>query len=272
MFENRALVDLAVGRSSVRQRILALLIDESSGRLHLREIQRRVATSPGTASRELARLVAAGLIEREAEGSQVYFRASASPLAAMLRSLLVAMPAPALEPRPARLPRAARPDRTPGVGPSSYGAAEPARTAATVEPAGTEATSLARPIDEVAAQAPARSAPPKPAPAPADPLALEIAGRFAAAIRPVYGDSLRGVYLFGARARGGAPSDADVETIVVLDGVEHYGAELERTSQICASLSHEADLVVSRIFVTEAVWNGAEAGIPPGVRSEALAL
>ena len=76
MFENSALVDLAVGRSSVRQRLLALLMDESCGRLHLRELQRRAATSPGTASRELAKLVAAGLIEREAEGSQVYFRAS----------------------------------------------------------------------------------------------------------------------------------------------------------------------------------------------------
>ena len=103
-------------------------------------------------------------------------------------------------------------------------------------------------------------------------MALEIAGRFAAAIRPVYGDSLKGVYLFGARARGGAPADADVETIVVLDSVEHYGAELERTSQICASLSHEADLVVSRIFVAAAVWDGGEAGVPPTVRSEAVAV
>ncbi|HEX7490798.1 MAG TPA: hypothetical protein VF337_03735, partial [Candidatus Limnocylindrales bacterium] len=105
MFENSPLVDLAIGRSTVRQRLLSLLMDESCGRLHLRELQRRADTSPGTASRELAKLVAAGLIEREAEGSQVYFKASASPFATMLRTVLVAMPAPEFKPRPARLPR-----------------------------------------------------------------------------------------------------------------------------------------------------------------------
>lgn len=108
MFENAPLVELALGRSTVRQRILALLMDESVGRLHLREIQRRSATSPGTASRELAKLVAAGLVEREAEGNQVYFRASDTPFAAMLRTLLVAMPAPEFKSRPDRMPRQKR--------------------------------------------------------------------------------------------------------------------------------------------------------------------
>ena len=75
-------------------------MDSASGRLHLREIQRRAGTSPGTASRERAKLVAAGLVEREAEGNQVYFRASTSPFATMLRSLLVAMPDPEFKPRP----------------------------------------------------------------------------------------------------------------------------------------------------------------------------
>ena len=106
MFENIPIADLTIGRSTVRQRILALLMSESAGRLHLREIQRRAGTSPGTASRELGKLVAAGLIEREAEGAQVYFRASDSPFAAMMRSLLIITPVAADElPRPKRLPR-----------------------------------------------------------------------------------------------------------------------------------------------------------------------
>ncbi len=61
-------------------------------RLYLREIQRRVGTTPGTASRELGRLVAAGLVERMAEGSQVYFRPAGSPFADVVRSLVLAAP------------------------------------------------------------------------------------------------------------------------------------------------------------------------------------
>jgi len=64
-----------LGRSQIRRRILALLVLEPDRRLHLREIARRAGTSAGTASRELARLEAAGLVDRTAEGAQVYFRA-----------------------------------------------------------------------------------------------------------------------------------------------------------------------------------------------------
>jgi DNA-binding transcriptional ArsR family regulator len=100
VIENISGVDLVIGRSTVRRRILALLMAGPERRLHLREIQRRATTSPGTASRELGRLVAAGLVEREAEGHQVYFRTITSPYATMIRTLLgvPAAPASAAEP------------------------------------------------------------------------------------------------------------------------------------------------------------------------------
>lgn len=272
MPENTLALELAVGRSSVRQRILALLMDESAGRLHLREIQRRAGTSPGTASRELARLVAAGLIDREAEGNQVYFWASSSPLATMLRTVLVGLPAQQVQARPSRLPRAA-----------SGSAAAPADTPPddstpvqpTAGPAPAEAPSETATVDE--------PAPPGPPPrvvrrspaarvSKADPLGLRIAGRLAESIRETYGDSLRGFYLYGARALGPAPAETDVETVVVLEKVVHYGAELERTSRVCSALSHEMNLVVSRIFVSEADWNGGPDGVMPAVRAEAVAV
>jgi DNA-binding transcriptional ArsR family regulator len=344
MFENTPAVELAIGRSSVRQRILALLMDESGCRLHLREIQRRAGTSPGTASRELAKLVAAGLIDREAEGNQVYFRASASPLATMLRTLLVAMPAPAFGPRPPRLPRLknARTGAAAITGPSLPDAAGgesatpqmPVTTEAsavdtspkdseviaeviwpTGEPLATEATPrVIRPaVHDRAALSPAFAAPaappsasarvaePKPQPAtpaatPAptsaasaaepvalrsttdetavapDPFGLQVAGRLAESVRSIYGQALRGIYLYGARASGPASADADVEVIIVLERVDHYGAELERTSHACAALSHELGLVVSRIFVSEASWNGGAYGALPSIRAEAAAV
>lgn len=322
MIENTRAVDLAVGRSSVRQRILLLLMVEPGIRLHLREIQRRAGTSPGTASRELAKLLAAGLVERQAEGNQVYFRASASPFATMLRSVIVAMPAPQIRPRPPRLPRssarvarpgAIEPQQTSAAEPQPWSAADPDETVVTGSDASTatksragvraEAPAVASPgsipeAPEAAAAdfamaeaamggpAPEAAEPPAPvdvaprawrpaAPAPvagADPLGLRIAGRLADSVREIYGESLKGIYLYGARAAGPAPADADVETIVVLDRVDHYGAELERTSHVCAALSHEMNVVVSRVFVSQGDWDGAPDGAAPAIRSEAVAV
>jgi hypothetical protein len=110
------------------------------------------------------------------------------------------------------------------------------------------------------------------APSSADSLGLKAASRFAESVRLAYGDTLRGVYLYGARAGGSAAGGAEVETIIVLDQVDHYGAELEKTSQMCASLSHEFGVLVSRIFVSESTWEGGPDGRLPLVRSEAVAL
>ncbi len=64
-----------LGRSAIRRKILGLIVAEPETRRHLREIARLVGTSAGTASRELQKLVAAGLVDRSVEGRQVYFQA-----------------------------------------------------------------------------------------------------------------------------------------------------------------------------------------------------
>jgi DNA-binding transcriptional ArsR family regulator len=289
MFENIPIADLAIGRSTVRQRILALLMSESAGRLHLREIQRRAGTSPGTASRELGKLVAAGLIEREAEGVQVYFRASDSPFAAMMRSLLIITPAPPDElPRPKRLPRprSSAPKAARLADPvADHAAARPDIDAASSIAPGTSERSVQtapprvfRPTDPDALR-PAWSAVPDLAAAPtgslrADPVSLQMARRLAESVESLYADSgrLRGVYMYGARAAGSDRADADVETVIVLDRVTHYGAELERTSHLCAALSHELKLIVSRVFVSESDWLQRTDGSLPTLRTGAVEI
>lgn len=78
-----------LGRSSIRRRILAILVDSPRERYHLREIARRSRTSPGTAARELARLSEAGLVVSQREGNQRYFRVNtASPLYEPVRDLV----------------------------------------------------------------------------------------------------------------------------------------------------------------------------------------
>jgi DNA-binding transcriptional ArsR family regulator len=301
VFENSPLADLAIGRSTVRQRILALLICEEPGRLHLREIQRRVGTSPGTASRELARLVAAGVIDRESEGIQVYFRASASPVGTMMRQLFLLQEKAPLRPAPPVNLERRRRARATRTGPLDdlIGAPLPAPGVELAQPlAGAPAAgqpsdpdpAIERLIDsgvvatlseprvfgvlgtdrdrEAATAAPApqsdvdessrpgvEGARDVSSPTPPDALGLLVGARFAADIRPLYGGRLKAIYLFGARASGPASEDADVELIVVLDSVDGYGEELERTSATAASLSLELGLVVSRVFAAEATWS-----------------
>lgn len=77
------------GRSKIRLRILALVMDAPEGRLHLRAIARAVGTSAGTVARELGRLEEAGLVRRTREGNQVYFEARPEqPLFAPIRDIV----------------------------------------------------------------------------------------------------------------------------------------------------------------------------------------
>jgi DNA-binding transcriptional ArsR family regulator len=314
MFENTAVADLIIGRSTVRQRILALLIPETTGRLHLREIQRRAGTSPGTASRELARLVAAGLIDREKEGAQVYFKASTTPFAAMMRSLLVLAPDATVTPKLTRVPRAAQTPIEPAapqqvrdatiadvtLGDASTPALPAAGTPDAVDAptsiVATTGAAMEGPLADIVASAISQlTAAPASRPAEAaagdgawsgipdpelieiirrraaaDPFGLKIARRLADSVESIYGERLRGMYMFGLRAAGPADDTADVETIIVLDRVERYGAELERTSHACAALSHECSVVVSRVFVSEDDWANRADGSLPIIRAEAV--
>jgi hypothetical protein len=106
--------------------------------------------------------------------------------------------------------------------------------------------------------------------AAADPLGLKIARRLADSVESIYGERLRGIYMFGIRAAGPADDTADVETLIVLDRVDRYGAELERTSHACAALSHEYSVVVSRVFVSEDDWANRTDGSLPMIRAEAV--
>ena len=314
MFENAALADLVMGRSTVRQSILALLMTDQATRLHLREIQRRVGTSPGTASRELARLVAAGLVEREAEGSQVYFRDSGTPVGAMMRHLLLIQTDRPLS-APTRIPRARRPGpaasaaeaqpadavldeaavAAPVTSPEPW--SDAASDGATSDGSLTGADDATEPKPEATSgpDAPAGQLPPSPsgsgsdadpdlyaapveshaatatATAPPDPLALVVAARFTAAVRPLYGERLKGVFLYGTRAAGPAPEDSDVELLVVLDRLDGYGDELERTSAVCAQLSLELGLVVSRVFVAGSPVTNPGPGFVAVIRDDEVA-
>ena len=200
----------------------------------------------------------------------------------MMRSMLIIAPIPAgSQPRPPRLPR---PKASPAAEPpeQAIAVATISPTAPAVESAdAAEATPqrVIRTADPERLQPLWSVVPELASISPTEPQSgvdsgtMQVATRFADSVRSVYPEAsrLRGVYLIGERAAGSARAGAEVETVIVLDFVERYGVELERTSHLVAALSHELNVVVSRVFVPESEWldgNGALAA----VRAAAVAL
>jgi predicted nucleotidyltransferase len=75
--------------ASYRRRVLALLLLHPQRALHVREIARLTGSTPGTLNKELAKLHAAGLLERERVGNQVRYAANQGcPIYPELASIL----------------------------------------------------------------------------------------------------------------------------------------------------------------------------------------
>jgi len=72
-----------------RASVLRLLYGQTDKSFYLRQVARHADTSAGAVQRELEQLVRSGLVQREAIGNQVFFRANlSSPLFSEIRSLV----------------------------------------------------------------------------------------------------------------------------------------------------------------------------------------
>src|SRR5438105_2004807 len=86
----------------------------------------------------------------------------------------------------------------------------------------------------------------------------------------IYGERLRGVYLYGSYVRGEQDWESDVDVLIVLDEVPRYGEEVDRTSEIIANLSLAYGVSVSRVVVSEHTWRTGDTLFLANVRDEAV--
>lgn len=87
----------------------------------------------------------------------------------------------------------------------------------------------------------------------------------------LYGNRLRGVYLYGSYARGDQDSESDLDILIILSDYDRYGAEIEYTGQIISTLSLKYGVSISRKFVTEIHWTSSDSALLRNVRAEAIA-
>ena len=91
-----------------------------------------------------------------------------------------------------------------------------------------------------------------------------------AGLKAMYSTRLQGVYLFGSHARGDADPESDADVLVVLDRIDRYGTEVERTGPMISELSLKYGVSVSRSFVSEQDWLSGESPFLTNVREEAI--
>jgi predicted nucleotidyltransferase len=86
----------------------------------------------------------------------------------------------------------------------------------------------------------------------------------------IYGERLRGVYLFGSYARGEADRESDLDVLIVLQDFTRYALEVDRTAELAADLSLKFNVTVSVVFFREREWLHGDTPFLSNVRDEAL--
>lgn len=86
----------------------------------------------------------------------------------------------------------------------------------------------------------------------------------------LYGERLRGVYLFGSYARDEATEESDADILIVLDRVVNYSREIDTTSELTSELSLAYGISLSRVFATEEQWRKGQTNFFQNLREEAV--
>jgi predicted nucleotidyltransferase len=86
----------------------------------------------------------------------------------------------------------------------------------------------------------------------------------------MYRERLKGVFLFGSFSRGEADDESGIDVLIVLDKIERYGDEVDRSNRLIADLSLKCGRSISCVFATERRWKEDQTNFFLNVREEAI--
>jgi len=94
---------------------------------------------------------------------------------------------------------------------------------------------------------------------------------FKSRFETIYGERLKGVFLYGSYARGQGGPESDVDILIVLDDWEHYAGEIDRTGAVASELSLAYGVSISQVFVRERDWLHEDTPFLVNAREDAIA-
>ena len=102
--------------------------------------------------------------------------------------------------------------------------------------------------------------------------ALRLVREFRDRLAAIYGDRLKGVYLYGSYARDEAREDSDIDVAVVLEGPMSPYRESERTSEVFGNLSLREQCLLIPLFVTEEEYRARRETVHRNIAREGVAV
>ena len=86
----------------------------------------------------------------------------------------------------------------------------------------------------------------------------------------LYGERLKGLYLYGSYARGDYKEGSDLDVLLVLDDFERAPIELTRTDDLVGDLSLTYEITISLMFMREKDWLTADKPLLRNMRVEGV--
>ena len=74
-----------------------------------------------------------------------------------------------------------------------------------------------------------------------------------ASLAEIYGNRLKGIYLYGSYARGDFTGDSDIDLIVALEGEVNPWREIDRLSEVLSDICLAWDVLLS-VYPAPAEW------------------
>ena len=88
----------------------------------------------------------------------------------------------------------------------------------------------------------------------------------------IYGDRLRGIYLYGSYARGDFHAGSDVDILIALEGAVYPGQEIDRIGNKVADICLDYNLLITTFPVPETWLEQRKSPLFERVRREGIRL